>query len=243
MHTVNDDVTVRATVGDDNHRGLIGGKVELAERLEELLDRRFFLFIDRHRLGAVRTFDRHRHVRGAVAERGITEANLIAAGLRDGDREAGFFRTLVLVAIVLIAAAKKPPFGAALGPFADVLRRGVIDDNSRQRFRIASADYPDGLARLWSTLNAPNAGDVVVSLETGYECVDWGGTSHVGGGSHGALLAGDSLGPLLLCGLEPGGGETREQWTLRDVAGLVCDHFGIGDGPEVRAADVAGAVR
>ena len=109
--------------------------------------------------------------------------------------------------------------------------------------RIASADYPDGLARLWSTLNAPNAGDVVVSLETGYECVDWGGTSHVGGGSHGALLAGDSLGPLLLCGLEPGGGDTREQWTLRDVAGLVCDHFGIGDGPEVRAADVAGAVR
>src|SRR6185437_9792020 len=118
----------------DNHRGLIGGKVELAERLEELLDRRFFLFIDRHRLGAVRTFDRHWHVRGAVAERGITEANLIAAGLRDGDREAGFFPTLVLVAIVLIAAAKKPPFGAALGPFADVLRRGVIDDNSRQRF-------------------------------------------------------------------------------------------------------------
>ena len=109
--------------------------------------------------------------------------------------------------------------------------------------RIASADYPDGLARLWSTLNAPNAGDVVVSLETGYECVDWGGTSHVGGGSHGALLAGDSLGPLLLCGLEPGGGDTREQWTLRDVAGLVCDHFGIGDDPEVRAADVAGAVR
>jgi hypothetical protein len=27
------------------------------------------------------------------------------------------------------------------------------------------------------------------------------------------------------------------------VAGLVCDHFGIGDGPEVHAAQVAGAVR
>src|SRR6185437_7919457 len=99
----------------DNHRGLIGGKVELAERLEELLDRRFFLFIDRHRLGAVRTFDRHRHVRGAVAERGITEANLIAAGLRDGDREAGFFRTWVLGAIGRLAVARNPPFVAVLG--------------------------------------------------------------------------------------------------------------------------------
>jgi hypothetical protein len=109
--------------------------------------------------------------------------------------------------------------------------------------RVASPDYPDGLARLWSALNAPNAGDVIVSLSTGYECVDWGGTSHVGGASHGALLAGDSLGPLVLCGLEPGVAEVREQWALRDVAGLVCDHFGIGAGPELRAADVAGAAR
>jgi hypothetical protein len=109
--------------------------------------------------------------------------------------------------------------------------------------RVASADYPDGLARLWSALNAPNAGDVIVSLSTGYECVDWGGTSHVGGASHGALLAGDSLGPLVLCGLEPGVAELREQWALRDVAGLVCDHFGIGAGPELRYADVAGAAR
>jgi hypothetical protein len=109
--------------------------------------------------------------------------------------------------------------------------------------RIRSADYPDGLERLWSTLNAPHAGDVVVSLSTGYECVDWGGTSHVGGGSHGALLAGDSLGPLVLCGLEPGVEELREQWTLRDVAGLVLDHFGIAEGPQLRAAGMAEATR
>jgi hypothetical protein len=109
--------------------------------------------------------------------------------------------------------------------------------------RIASADYPDGLARLWSALNAPNAGDLMISLSTGYECVDWGGTTHAGGASHGALLAGDSLGPLLLCGVEAGAGEMREQWTLRDVAELVCDHFGIGDGLAVRAAETAGAIR
>jgi hypothetical protein len=108
---------------------------------------------------------------------------------------------------------------------------------------VVSDDYPDGLSRLWSGLRAPHAGDVMVSLRTGYECVDWGGTSHAGGGSHGALLAGDSLGPLVLCGLEPGVADTREQWTLRDVAGLVTDHFGIGDGPELRVAGMAEATR
>jgi type I phosphodiesterase/nucleotide pyrophosphatase len=109
--------------------------------------------------------------------------------------------------------------------------------------RLASDEYPDALARLWAALNAPQAGDVLVSLALGYECVDWGGTSHVGGASHGALAAGDSLGPLLLCGLEPGAAELRDQWTLRDVAGLVTDHFGLGEGPELRVASMAEAAR
>ena len=49
------------------------------------------------------------------------------------------------------------------------------------------------------------------------------------GGSHGALAAGDSLGPLLLCGLEPGTESLHEQWAIRDVAELVLGHFGLGD--------------
>jgi hypothetical protein len=113
----------------------------------------------------------------------------------------------------------------------------------RRDGRVVSDDYPDGLARLWSALRAPHAGDIMVSLRTGYECVDWGGTSHAGGASHGALLAGDSLGPLVLCGLEPGAADKREQWSLRDVAGLVTEHFGIGDGPELRVAEMAEATR
>ncbi len=96
--------------------------------------------------------------------------------------------------------------------------------------RLASEDYPDGLARLWSALRAPNAGDVLVSLAEGYECVDWGGVTHAGGASHGALAAGDSLGPLVLCGLDVAE-DAREQWALRDVAGLVLQHFGIRHGP------------
>ena len=93
---------------------------------------------------------------------------------------------------------------------------------------------PDGLARLWSALTAPNAGDLLVSLEQGYECVDWGGATHVGGASHGALLAGDSLGPLVLCGLEPGVEEAREQWALRDIAALVLGHFGVAGDADIR---------
>jgi hypothetical protein len=99
------------------------------------------------------------------------------------------------------------------------------------------AIYPDGLTRLWSALTSPNAGDLLVSLEEGYECVDWGGATHVGGASHGALLAGDSLGPLVLCGLEPAAAESRQQWALRDVAALILDHFGVDGAPDARASN------
>jgi hypothetical protein len=75
--------------------------------------------------------------------------------------------------------------------------------------------------------------------------VDWGGASHAGGASHGALLAGDSLGPLVLCGFEPGLEDTREQWTLRDVADLVTEHFAAGADarPELHAATSTAEVR
>ena len=93
--------------------------------------------------------------------------------------------------------------------------------------RFDSEDYPDSLARVWSALTAPHAGDFVLSLAEGFEIVDWGGVSHAGGGSHGSLLAGDSLGPLLFVGCGPGAAGAREQWTLRDVAPAVREHFGL----------------
>jgi hypothetical protein len=93
--------------------------------------------------------------------------------------------------------------------------------------RLSSEEYPDPLARVFSALAAPQAGDFLVSLELGYEAVDWGGASHAGGGSHGALHRGDSLGPLLFVGCGPASAEEREQWSLRDVAPVVLDHFGL----------------
>jgi Type I phosphodiesterase / nucleotide pyrophosphatase len=95
--------------------------------------------------------------------------------------------------------------------------------------RLRSETYPDPLARVWSALAAPHAGDFVVSLAPGFEAVDWGGVSHAGGGSHGALHAGDSLGPLLFVGCGPESADEREQWTLRDVAPVVLDHFGVAE--------------
>ena len=108
--------------------------------------------------------------------------------------------------------------------------------------------YPDALGRLWSALTAPHAGDILISASPGYELVDWGGMTHCPGGSHGSLHVGDSLGPLALCGLEPGADSGREQWALCDVAGLVLEHFGLGDddsaaavrsGPEPALPEVA----
>ena len=93
--------------------------------------------------------------------------------------------------------------------------------------RLRSETYPDPLARVWSALSAPHAGDFVVSLEPGFEAVDWGGVTHAGGGSHGSLHAGDSLGPLLFVGCGPESADEREQWTLRDVAPVVREHFGL----------------
>jgi len=87
-------------------------------------------------------------------------------------------------------------------------------------------DYPDALGRVWSALNCETAGDILLSAGPGYEFVDWGGSDHVGGGSHGSLHRSDSLGALLWCGTGPATREARAQWSLRDIAPMVRAHFG-----------------
>jgi hypothetical protein len=100
----------------------------------------------------------------------------------------------------------------------EVLRLGVADG------LVTSETYPDGLNRLWSALDCPHSGDVLVSAEPGFEFVDWGGADHVGGGSHGSLHADDSEGVLLVGGIDV---PEREEWSLTDVAPLVLDHFDV----------------
>jgi Type I phosphodiesterase / nucleotide pyrophosphatase len=93
--------------------------------------------------------------------------------------------------------------------------------------RIGSVTYPDALARAWSALRTRTSGELLASARPGYEFLDWGGSHHVGGGSHGSLHANDSLGTLLWCGTGPGSADSREQWTLRDVVPMICAHFGV----------------
>jgi hypothetical protein len=90
-----------------------------------------------------------------------------------------------------------------------------------------SPDYPDPLGRVWSALRCATSGDVLLSAAPGYEFVDWGGASHIGGGSHGSLHANDSLGALLWCGTGADRPDAVDQWTLRDIVPMVLRHFGV----------------
>jgi hypothetical protein len=92
----------------------------------------------------------------------------------------------------------------------------------------ALLDHPDGLVRAWAALGNPHAGDVLVSAAAGYEFIDLGGNSHVGGGSHGSLLAGDSEVPMLVVGLDavPAG--------ITGVMPAVLAHFGVQPPASIR---------
>jgi Type I phosphodiesterase / nucleotide pyrophosphatase len=116
--------------------------------------------------------------------------------------------------------------GEAWSVEGDVLGvlRGAVSDGV-----LRAPEYPDALARVWSALSCPTAGDVLLSAAPNWEFLDWGGVAHVGGGSHGSLHAVDSLGALLWSGDGlPHGRERREQWSLRDIAPMVATHFGVG---------------
>jgi hypothetical protein len=102
----------------------------------------------------------------------------------------------------------------------------VLDARVTAGNLIATPSYPDALARVWSALTCPTAGEVLLSAAPGYEFLDWGGAAHVGGGSHGSLHASDSLAPLVLCGVDPPA-DPPGQWAIGDVAPLVRGHFGL----------------
>jgi hypothetical protein len=87
---------------------------------------------------------------------------------------------------------------------------------------LAILDQPDGVTRAAAALACPNAGEVVVSAAAGWEFEDLGGGHHRGGGSHGSLLAEDSLVPVLGVGLD---GVLPER--IVDLSPAVLAHFGV----------------
>jgi hypothetical protein len=90
---------------------------------------------------------------------------------------------------------------------------------------VLSERFPDALGRAWDAISCPTSGEVLLSASEGWEFSDWGGASHVGGGSHGSLAAGDSLAPLICCGLDAS--LARDQWSIKDVMPLITRHFGL----------------
>jgi hypothetical protein len=99
----------------------------------------------------------------------------------------------------------------------------AVLDAERRDGRLISPDHPDAFDRVWSALTCPTSGDVLLSAAPGREFADLGGQAHVGGGSHGSLRGEDSLGALILCGVETP--QIPEQWSIRDLAPLVLEHF------------------
>jgi hypothetical protein len=122
-------------------------------------------------------------------------------------------------------AAVEDPYGARW----DLEGALSVLDVEQDDGRVDSRAYPDAFRRLWSALECAGAGDVLVSAERGYEFVDWGGGDHVGGGSHGSLRRGDSLGPLAFvnCGPDLDASGVERRWSICDVHDVVLAHFGI----------------
>lgn len=76
---------------------------------------------------------------------------------------------------------------------------GVLDISEAGE-RISFGIYPNALERIAQCLDNPNAGDVVVTAKAGYLLAGEGSLSRHGKGSHGSLLAEDSLVPLIISG-------------------------------------------
>jgi predicted AlkP superfamily pyrophosphatase or phosphodiesterase len=92
----------------------------------------------------------------------------------------------------------------------------------------ALLDQPNALERAWSALACPRAGDVLLSATEGHEFVDVGGGHHLGGGSHGSLVAGDSLVPMVSVGIE------STPARIVDIAPTALAHFGVEAPPYMR---------
>jgi hypothetical protein len=101
------------------------------------------------------------------------------------------------------------------------LRFAPAGDGFRTGGDTALLDHPDGLRRAWGALACPNAGELLVSAREGWEFADLGGRHHLGGGSHGSLLAGDSEVPVVVAGLD----ELPRR--IVDVAPAILRHFGV----------------
>ena len=93
---------------------------------------------------------------------------------------------------------------------------------------------PNGLERAWHAAVTATAGDVLISATEGWELADGGGRHHVGGGSHGSLVAGDSYVPLIAAGFDQP--PFPPDPSITDLAPLALAHFGVPAPESMRRA-------
>jgi hypothetical protein len=81
--------------------------------------------------------------------------------------------------------------------------------------------HPRAKERLLAALANPNGGEVLLSAAEGWEFADLGGGHHRGGGSHGSLVAGDSLVPVVSVGVD------ARPRSITELTPAVLRHFGV----------------
>lgn len=75
-----------------------------------------------------------------------------------------------------------------------------ILDLSITNNKVQYGDYPDALARLYSSFFSHEGEYLIVSAKPGYEFIGEGSPTHIGGASHGGLHKEDSLVSMIVCG-------------------------------------------
>ncbi len=81
----------------------------------------------------------------------------------------------------------------------------ILDLSLSKDQRITYQDFPDGLARLYSSFYSHSGRYLIVDAKPGFEFVGEGSPTHVNGASHGSLYKHDSYFPMIVTGtdLEP----------------------------------------
>jgi predicted AlkP superfamily pyrophosphatase or phosphodiesterase len=196
----------------------VGALVEAAGGLDELLDRYAVVVCADHGQTAV---DRAVRLQDSLADLSgtvVTASNragmvyLLPGGAADARKVA---EELARADAVDVALFREDGASVALRDGGEA-RIDLNDDGWQGRAARALAN--------------PNAGDVVVSAAPGVEFADLGGRHHAGGGSHGSLLDGDSLVPMLVVG------DAQPPSEIAGVAPLVLKHFGVEAPAYARAA-------
>ena len=171
-------------------------------------------------------------------ERALADFRLLRPGAKRADAELVVTASNRAGQVYVLPGAQVAPRTIAellaREPALDVVlfREGdeavALRDGGEERFGAAADGWQ---ARAWQALANPNAGEVLVSPAAGVELADLAGRHHVGGGSHGSLLDGDSLVPMLVVG-----SKAEPPPAITSVATVVLEHFGVEAPAYARAA-------